>query len=407
MNKMWIVTAQTYLRQVKSWSFILLILTPFIFGGIGMGIGSISANSADQEDRIAVVSSEASLRDGYIKQNKDDVAKKYTTVDASKKALKSKDIAGYLVLSNSDKQVKATFHGNDDLDSGTKSRVQIYLSQVQQQFNLQNAKLTGAQAAALQTQPQFKQDIQKNVGKQNIAMLISFWVMVVMVYIILITYSSITAQEIASEKGTKIMEIIFSSTSAVKYFVGKILGVLLVIVTQILVYVLGGWIVLNYAKSASLTKDFFADNQTMINSVIHNLFGVNMLFLLLGVVLFTILSALSGALVSKAEDASKAAQPSIMLAMLTFFSTFPFQNNPESIFAKILSYVPFFSSYFMPLRVINHAASPLEIGLSLLILLVTIGLMGYYIGRMYKGLMLQTDTHGFWSSLKSGLAYNK
>ena len=124
-------------------------------------------------------------------------------------------------------------------------------------------------------------------------------------------------------------------------------------------------------------------------------------------VIYTILSALSGALVAKAEDAPKAAQPAIMLSMLAFFATFPFVADPDVMVVKVLSYVPFFSSYFMPIRVINETAGPVEVVISLVILIATILLSSYYIGKMYKGLMLQTDDRGFFKALKTGLSYGR
>ena len=45
-----------------------------------------------------------------------------------------------------------------------------------------------------------------------------------LLYIILIFYSSITAQEVASEKGTKIMEVVFSSIRATHYFYARMIG---------------------------------------------------------------------------------------------------------------------------------------------------------------------------------------
>ncbi|AKP67691.1 ABC transporter permease [Companilactobacillus ginsenosidimutans] len=405
MRKFWIVAGQTYLRQVKSWSFVMLVLMPFIFAGVGFGIGYIGANSGSDHDKIAVISSEDSLREQYIRQNKDDVNKVYTSETAASKALKGDKIAGYLVLSTSATKIKAEYYGNDDISGDMKSHVNLYLNQVQQGLNVKNSQMTGTQLATLQNKYSFDQHIKKDTGKSNTAKQISFWILVVMVYMILISYSTITAQEIASEKGTKIMEIIFSSTSAVKYFIGKITGVMLVILTQILVYIIGGKLGLMYAQQASATKDFMHQYGSLVNDIVHNLLNVNLLFLLLGVVMYTILAALSGALVSKAEDASKAAQPSIMLSILAFFATFPFQNNVDAVFVKVCSYVPFLSSYFMPMRIINNNASPVEVMISLVILIATIILSSYYIGKMYKGLMLQTDSGGFISSLKAGIRY--
>ena len=60
-----------------------------------------------------------------------------------------------------------------------------------------------------------------------------------LLYMILIFYSSITAQEVASEKGTKIMEVVFSSIKATDYFLHACSDSSGVIFTHIFVYVVG------------------------------------------------------------------------------------------------------------------------------------------------------------------------
>lgn len=66
--------------------------------------------------------------------------------------------------------------------------------------------------------------------------MVSLIIVIMVVYMILIPYSSITAQEIASEKDTKIIEIIFLSKTSAKYFFGKILGIFGVIATQFIIH---------------------------------------------------------------------------------------------------------------------------------------------------------------------------
>lgn len=385
----------------------MLIIGPFLMFGISMGAGYLGASSSQNTDKIAVISDQSQLRDSFIKANKEDVDKKVTDKDKAAKMMQKNDLAGYLVLKLDNQKISAKYFGTDSLSSGQKARINSYLMQTQQQLNVAKAQLTPTQVNDLQQQPELKENIQKKTGTANLAKTISYWITVIMVYIILITYTTITAQEIASEKGTKIMEIIFSSTTAVKYFLGKILGVLLVIMAQILIYLVGGWGGYLVAQNSSLTKGFISQYQSLIDSVLKNILSLNLVYLFLGVVIYTILAAFSGALVAKAEDASKAAQPVIMLNLVAFFVTFPFQNNLDSIIVKVFSYVPFFSSYFMPLRIINNNASPLEITLSLAILVLSIVLLARYIGSIYQGLMLQTDDSSFWKRFKRGLSYNK
>lgn len=405
MKKLWVVTLSTYLRQVKSWSFVILVLSPFIMLAVSFGVGFVSANSAADSDQIAVVSNQSAVRQAYIKVvGHDQVDQRVKTETAAKKALKKEAIKGYLVLS-AGQRYQATYHGTEAMASSDKTQLTSFLNKLQTQANVVRAKLSHRQLSQLQQQPIVKQVVQKKDGLAKIAKLASFWILVFMVYMILTTYSSITAQEIASEKGTKVMEIIFSSTTAGKYFCGKILGVLMVIATQLVVYLLGGWASLIAAHHMSMADSFFRDYGSLVNQVIGNLVSVNLLFLFLGVIIYTILAAFSGALVAKAEDASKASYPAVYLSMAAFFATFPFQNNADALLVKILSYVPFFSSYFMPLCIINGAASPVEIGLSLGLLIVSILLLVWYISGIYKGLILQADEGNLWHRFRRGLSY--
>ncbi|WP_428958224.1 ABC transporter permease [Levilactobacillus brevis] len=405
MKKTWIVTLETYLRQIKSWSFFFMVISPFLMIALTVGISYVSANSAASSKQIAVISDSATLRQSYLKQHTTGVNRKITQPTQAKKAMRENHLAGYLTLSTTTDRVRADYHGNNSLSSGTQAQVQNFLSQYQQAQNYQDAKLTAKQQRLLARTPVFKQHIATKAGTTNLTRTISFWILITMIYIILITYSSITAQEIASEKGTKIMEIIFSSTTATSYFVGKIAGIMLVILTQIGIYLLGGWAGYSIAVNNAALKPLLADNQALINGVIHNLFNINLLFLFLGVVIYTILAAYSGALVAKAEDASKAAQPVVMLSMLAFFAAFPFQNNLDALAVKILSYIPFFSSYFMPMRIINNTANWGEQLISLTILLATIGLFALYVGRQYQRLMLQTDSQNLWQHLLKRLRH--
>lgn len=381
----------------------MLILGPFLMLGITIGAGYVGASSGANSSNVAIISSQSTLRKNFLKENSDNIDKKVTDEKTAAKKMRKDNLAGYIVLKADNKQVTAV--GTTSLSSSMKSKVNSFLAQTQQQLNMAQAKLSSQQLQALQQRPKLTEHIQEKAGTANLGKIISFWITVIMVYMILITYTNITAQEIASEKGTKVMEIIFSSTTALKYFLGKIFGVLLVILTQILVYLIGGWGAYIFAENSSLTKSFVDEYQSLINSVMHNLLSINLIYLLLGVVIYTILAAFCGALVAKVEDASKAAQPVVMLNLVAFFVTFPFQNNVDSIVVKILSYVPFFSSYFMPLRLINNNASVMEITISLLILLASIILLATYIGKIYQGLMLQTDDSSFWKRFKRGLSY--
>jgi len=404
MNKTWIVTTETYLRQIKSWSFLLLILMPFLFIGLTFGISYAAATNKDKSD-IAVISQDASLRQSFLKHSGIQTTRKYQSVKAAQTATKKSDINGYIVLNTKQhRQVSAVFHGPNEIDSGDQAKIQRFLGNLQTQLNVQTAKLTPTQTKALAIQPTFKQELQRKTASNKAAKTISFYILVFFVYLILTTYSSITAQEIAAEKGTKIMEVIFSSTTPRKYFNGKVYGVLLMIVTQLLVYLLGGALVIQVAQHSRVTAELWSQYAPLIGKILHNLLSINMIFALAAVLLYTVVSAFCGALVTRVEDAGKASQPVIYLNLLTFVMAMAFQGSPTSGVVTVFSYIPFFSSYLMPLRLINGTATMGGAVISLVILLATVIGSMWYIGKIYGGLMLQTDELGFWGNLKRGLA---
>lgn len=407
MRKIGVVIKQTYLRQVKSWSFVALILTPFIFLLLMFGISYLSVGNATENDALAVVASSATQRQATVKALKTQQVKlnrRYTTRPQAKQALKNDKISGYVVAQTKAQQVQFQYYGTTALSKRTKNQLLAAAVQKQQALNFNAAALTPKQAAALSRAPSFKQHvINTSVDKNKTIKLISFMLLLFMMYFILLTYTATTAQEIASEKGTKIMEVIFSSTKAENYFYGKITGILLVMLTQLLIYGVGGMAIYALTPKIKLLADFLKQHQTLIDGVLHHLLSFNLVYVVLGVLIYTVLAALCGALVTRPEDATKATQPAMYLIMIGFLGALALNQAPNNFFVKLFSYIPFLSSFFMPIRLINQTVSAWGNFASMgILVLATCGLT-FYISHIYSGLVLQTDEMGLLKSFRRGI----
>ena len=220
---------------------------------------------------------------------------------------------------------------------------------------------------------------------------------------LVITYTQVTAQDIATEKGTKIMEVIFSSMPGGDYFTGKILGIFGEIITQVLIYVVGFVAVYCAAPYIDGFSDLFRQYKPMIDQAIGNLASWGLVFTIIGLVLFIIFAAFCGALVAKSENANKAVGPLSTLMLIGFLFTVNMQSGGDTIFAKVLSYIPFLSSFVMPARVIMGNATNLEAAISALIALAATVASFIWIRKIYPNLILQTDDVGPWQNFKRSL----
>ena len=404
MKQTLIVIKETYLRHVKSWSFVFMVISPFIFIGLSMGVGYLSSMSGSNSNRVAVVVDNPHVKEA-LKDTKN-LDFDYKNKAAAKKAVKDGDVGGYLLVSEADGQIKATYFADTSMSSATKIEITQKLMQLQQVANISQANLSANQVKLLSRAIDFKEEIDEKKEAKKATQTIVATAIGLVLYMILIVYTSSTAQEIASEKGTKIMEVIFSSIKASEYFYGRMAGIFAVILTHVSIYVIGAVLLLAFSDQISFVKEFLDANPNLMKHLGEAISFNTIAFITLSVFMFVVLSAFLGSMVTRIEDVGKAVQPVVMLILLGFLGVTALGNAGDTILLKVGSFIPFISTFFMPFRAINGYATSLEAWISFVIASVfTLG-MTVYIGRIYSSLILQTDDIGIWKSFKKALAYH-
>ncbi|MHB8041971.1 ABC transporter permease [Streptococcus oralis] len=398
MRNMWVVIKETYLRHVKSWSFFFMVISPFFFIALTGGISYLQGSSMAKNSKVAVVTTVPSVAEGLKDTN--GINFDYQDEASAQAAIKDEKIKGYLTIDQEDSVLKAVYHGETSLESGIKLAVTNKLNELQNQLNRSAANLSQEQEKRLAQTVDFTEEIDESKENKKMVQTIAAAGLGFFLYMILITYASVTAQEVASEKGTKIMEVVFSSIRASHYFYARMLALLLVILTHIGIYVVGG------LAAILLFKDLPILAQSGILNHIGEAFTVNtLLFILVSLFMYVVLAAFLGSMVSRPEDAGKALWPLMILIIAGFMGVTALGAAGDNLVLKIGSYVPFISTFFMPFRAINGYASDLEAWISLAITVVFAVTATAFIGRMYASLVLQTDDLGLWKSFKRALAY--
>ncbi len=375
-----------------------MVISPFLFLALSVGIGFLQGSSMAKNSKIAVVTTVPSVEEGLKGTN--GINFDYKDEASAQAAIKDEKIKGYLSIDQEDSVIKAVYHGETSLETGIKLAVTNKLNELQYQLNRSAANLSQEQEKRLAQTVDFTEKIDESKENKKMVQTIAAAGLGFFLYMILITYASVTAQEVASEKGTKIMEVVFSSIRASHYFYARMLALLLVILTHIGIYVVGG------LAAILLFKDLPILAQSGILNHIGEAFSLNtLLFVLVSLFMYVVLAAFLGSMVSRPEDSGKALSPLMILIIAGFVGVTSLGAAGDNLVLKIGSYIPFISTFFMPFRAINGYASDLEAWISLGITVVFAVTATAFIGRMYASLVLQTDDLGLWKSFKRALAY--
>ena len=375
-----------------------MVISPFLFLALSVGIGYLQNSSMAKNSKIAVVTTVPSVAEGLKGTN--GINFDYKDEASAQAAIKDEKIKGYLTIDQEDSVLKAVYHGETSLETGIKLAVTNKLNELQYQLNRSAANLSQEQEKRLSQTVDFTEKIDESKENKKIVQTIAAAGLGFFLYMILITYASVTAQEVASEKGTKIMEVVFSSIRASHYFYARMLALLLVILTHIGIYVVGG------LAAILLFKDLPILAQSGILNHIGEAFSLNtLLFVLVSLFMYVVLAAFLGSMVSRPEDSGKALSPLMILILGGFFGVTALGAAGDNLILKIGSYIPFISTFFMPFRTINGYANGLEAWISLAITIAFAVTATVFIGRMYASLVLQTDDLGPWKTFKRALSY--
>ena len=375
-----------------------MVISPFLFLALSVGIGYLQNSSMAKNSKVAVVTTVPSVAEGLKSTN--GINFDYKDEASAQQAVKDEKIKGYLTVDQEDSVIKAVYHGETSLESGIKLAVTNKLNELQYQLNRSAANLSQEQEKRLSQTVDFTEKIDESKENKKMVQTIAAAGLGFFLYMILITYASVTAQEVASEKGTKIMEVVFSSIRASHYFYARMLALLLVILTHIGIYVVGGLVAI------LLFKDIPILAQSGILNHLGEAFSLNtLLFVLVSLFMYVVLAAFLGSMVSRPEDSGKALSPLMILIIAGFVGVTSLGAAGDNLVLKIGSYIPFISTFFMPFRAINGYASGLEAWVSLAITVAFAVTATVFIGRMYASLVLQTDDLGIWKTFKRALAY--
>ncbi|MFS0890225.1 ABC transporter permease [Peribacillus frigoritolerans] len=414
MNKFWIVLSHTYLSKLKTKSFIISTIIMMALILLLSNLSNlIDKFDSDEQEKVAVIDqTEGGLFDSYknaVAGVNDDLS--IISAKDEKEAeemVSAEEIVGYLLIQK-DKTLgfKGTYKANQISDSAVSNDLLLALTQLKGQITAKELNLTEQQIAQLNTPPAFDTiALQKNAKTEedlNQARGLVY-VLLFVIYFGVLMYATMIAMEVATEKTSRVMEILISSVPPVTQMFAKIMGVALLSLTQMILFFGVGY----FSIKQNLTGmdegffSFFGFGSTDISTIIYAI-----IFALLGYFLYATLAACLGSVVSKIEDVQQMISPMTMLVVIAFMIAMFGLGNPSASYITITSFIPFFTPMIMFLRVGMLEIPFWEIAISIAVLILTIVLLGIIGAKIYRGGVLMYGSSKSLKSIKNALQLSK
>ncbi|ASZ60717.1 MULTISPECIES: ABC transporter permease [Bacillus] len=418
MNKFWIMLSHTYKNKIMTKSFIISTVITVLLVLVVTNLESIISlfQGDDAKEKIAVVDETDELYPVFSKQLKAvdtdgdlDVKLSKQSEDEVTKQVKDESLDGMLIIKRDEKgTISGTYKALTISDESTYQTLQQALTQTKTAVGTAELGVSQETISSLYAPVTVGQKALKEGAKseeelgQTVGLV---YIMLFVIYFSVIMYASMIAMEVATEKSSRVMEILISSMPPIQQMFAKLLGIGLVGITQLAIIIGAGSLSLKLnqkSETASSVGGFLNLTDVSATTVIYAV-----IFFLLGYFLYATLAAFLGSVVSRIEDVQQTITPMTLLVVAGFMIAMFGLNAPDAGFITVTSFIPFFTPMIMFLRVgmldIPFWQAAVGIGITLL----TIVILAVIGARIYKGGVLIYGNSSAFKAIKQALRLAK
>lgn len=410
MNKLIILIQQVYLQKIRSKSFILLSLVYIVVISCIMFWSEIrSLFSSDDYIKVAIIN-DTTIEVNEIFTSSDDIEFIFSSED--EEVLFEQVIDGQLqavvTLSEQNKNLLANIATYLPLSLNEQSTISSLIQYAGKVYAIQQLNLTVEDAerilhseATIITTNLNETIAEGKSEDEKLSGIIASYFVGIIIYFFVTTYLSMVTTDVASEKGSRTLEMLLVSVKPSIHFQSKIFGIILVAISQFILIFGTLLILLRLIDNGSKLEIIASVLQDI--SYAYVLFVI--VFLFLTIFLYLIIGALFGSLVSKVEEASQVMTPTIMITLIGFYVMLSGMFNPDTLLIKVFSYIPLTSGMVMPLRIGATDISLIEPMISLLLLIITV-IIAYWISlSFYKRSVLTYSSGNLVGKIKAVLKF--
>ncbi len=412
-SKIGIVIRREYIERVSKKSFIIsTILMPLLMLGMMIAPALIAMFSTADTKTIAVIDNTHIIYQN-LKSN-DEI--NYISLDVPlDSALAQSDIDGVLLIDESvlTSPIGASLYTNGassiTIEQNITSQIESTIEEQRlKKYNIENLDQILSEIKSDISLQTFRND--QETGTNASSSFLSYMIGMIMtflLYIFLLLYGQMVMTSIIEEKNNRVLEIVVSSIKPAQLMMGKIIGIGLVAITQVLIWAVLISIISGSILPALLPAEVMGEVTAFNNGTIDastatndtellyaisilgnvgyilSIFGYLMLFLIGGFLFYSSIYAAIGSAVDNIQDAGQFQSIVIFPIIIGLVLAMTVVSDPNSSLATIMSMIPFTAPMVMMAR-IPFGIATWEIITSLVLLYISFIAMVWIAAKIYR-----------------------
>ena len=392
MKDLIIVMKFTMKEMIKRKSFIVSTIIILILVFIGFNIPNIikSFSGEDVEEKL-LISDTQNVFDGKINflEQMDtgyEIEVKDLKYDDIKNKLEKGDIDSAIIVEKHNESIKIRYivESMTMMDSVPENIINI-MNNLYSNIQIEKIGLSQEQIKAIT--PNFEFTLEQTSDEEVKGNVVVIMLMSIVLFYGIYFCAYQVSSSITTEKTSKIMETLVTSTKPKTIILGKTIGIGLTGLLQMILFV----------GTAIICAKTFLDKELVssaldVSNINAYLGTITIIYFILGYLEYSLLFALTGSTVSKPEDIQSANTPIVLITMVGFYLSYFTMINPTSELNLLASLLPISSPFCMPFRVMMGIADAKDILLSMGIIAITILIVAKVAIKIYSSAILNYGT---------------
>ena len=370
MKDLFIVTKFTMKDLLQRKSFIITTIIFLIMIVVGFNIPNFMKmlNKDSDVNKIEIIDS-GNVFEGTLESLKDldtgyEIQILNEDYEKIKEKIENEEIDSAIIVEKQDENIKIKYIVKSaTMMSGVPENIISTLNTLYTNIQINKLGLTEEQLKSITPNFEFALEQTDEEASGNVyAMMLLSLVLFYAIYFCAYQVSS----SITTEKTSKIIETLVTSTSPKTIVLGKTLGIGIVGLLQMILLVGTALI-----SAKTFLEPGILDSIIDVSKITPYLGIITIIYFIFGYFEYALLYALTGSTVSKPEDIQSANGPVAILSVIGFYLSYFTMMNPASELNVFASMFPISSPFCMPFRIMMGLAKPTDVIISIVILLIT------------------------------------